>query len=98
MEFIRLPYDPSRNSQDLWIDAGHGHNNVYNATIFPQNVGLGVTKDPELIKKIGTLIVLKVRATGIPFVLLYVLRFIKIQDGVDILKVVAQIIGLFKPC
>jgi beta-glucosidase-like glycosyl hydrolase len=23
------------------IDAVHGHNNVYNATIFPHNVGLG---------------------------------------------------------
>ncbi|KAJ1432174.1 Glycoside hydrolase, family 3, N-terminal [Sesbania bispinosa] len=29
----------------IWgIDAVHGHNNVYNATIFPHNVGLGVTR------------------------------------------------------
>lgn len=26
------------------IDAVHGHNNVYNATLFPHNVGLGVTR------------------------------------------------------
>lgn len=26
------------------IDAVHGHNNVYNATVFPHNVGLGVTR------------------------------------------------------
>ncbi|PKI31296.1 hypothetical protein CRG98_048313, partial [Punica granatum] len=26
------------------IDALHGHNNVYNATIFPHNVGLGATR------------------------------------------------------
>lgn len=26
------------------IDAVHGHNNAYNATIFPHNVGLGVTR------------------------------------------------------
>lgn len=26
------------------IDAVHGHNNVYKATIFPHNVGLGVTR------------------------------------------------------
>lgn len=26
------------------IDAVHGHNNVYGATIFPHNVGLGVTR------------------------------------------------------
>ena len=26
------------------IDAIHGNNNVYNATIFPHNIGLGVTR------------------------------------------------------
>ncbi|KAL2945560.1 Beta-glucosidase BoGH3B [Bienertia sinuspersici] len=41
------------------IDAVHGHNNVYNATIFPHNVGL--------VKKIGAATALEVRATGIPY-------------------------------
>ncbi|GMI90421.1 hypothetical protein like AT5G04885 [Hibiscus trionum] len=50
------------------IDAVHGHNNVYNATIFPHNVGLGATRDPELVKKIGAATALEVRATGIPYV------------------------------
>ncbi|KAJ7964831.1 Beta-glucosidase [Quillaja saponaria] len=50
------------------IDAVHGHNNVYNATIFPHNIGLGVTRDPVLIKKIGDATALEVRATGIPYV------------------------------
>ncbi|KAK7272947.1 hypothetical protein RIF29_13992 [Crotalaria pallida] len=50
------------------IDAVHGHNNVYNATVFPHNVGLGVTRDPVLIKKIGDATALEVRATGIPYV------------------------------
>ncbi|XP_028758113.1 uncharacterized protein LOC114717185 [Neltuma alba] len=49
------------------IDAVHGHNNVYNATIFPHNVGLGVTRDPVLIKKIGEATALEVRATGIQY-------------------------------
>lgn len=49
------------------IDAIHGHNNVYNATIFPHNVGLGVTRDPELLKRIGAATALEVRATGIPY-------------------------------
>ncbi|MBN2849995.1 MAG: hypothetical protein JXK92_04995, partial [Erysipelotrichaceae bacterium] len=35
------------------VDAVHGHNNVQGATIFPHNIGLGATNDPELIKKIG---------------------------------------------
>lgn len=26
------------------IDAVHGHNTVYDATIFPHNIGLGVTR------------------------------------------------------
>ncbi|KAJ6757489.1 hypothetical protein OIU74_026697 [Salix koriyanagi] len=50
------------------IDAVHGHNNVYNATIFPHNVGLGATRDPELVKRIGAATALEVRATGIPYV------------------------------
>lgn len=49
------------------IDAVHGHNNVYNATIFPHNVGLGATRDPVLVKKIGAATALEVRATGIPY-------------------------------
>ncbi|XP_027362787.1 uncharacterized protein LOC113870390 [Abrus precatorius] len=50
------------------IDAVHGHNNVYNATIFPHNVGLGCTRDPELAQRIGAATALEVRATGIPYV------------------------------
>ncbi|CAO2207675.1 unnamed protein product [Urochloa humidicola] len=50
------------------IDAVHGHGNVYGATVFPHNVGLGCTRDPELVKKIGAATALEVRATGIPYV------------------------------
>ncbi|CAO2827016.1 unnamed protein product [Amaranthus hypochondriacus] len=50
------------------IDAVHGHNNVYKATVFPHNVGLGATRDPELVKRIGAATALEVRATGIPYV------------------------------
>ncbi|KAG2395502.1 Beta-xylosidase/alpha-L-arabinofuranosidase 2 [Vigna angularis] len=50
------------------IDAVHGHNNVYNATIFPHNVGLGCTRDPDLAQRIGAATALEVRATGIPYV------------------------------
>ncbi|KDP39683.1 hypothetical protein JCGZ_02703 [Jatropha curcas] len=50
------------------IDAVHGHNNVHNATIFPHNIGLGATRDPQLVKRIGAATALEVRATGIPYV------------------------------
>ncbi|KAL8095064.1 uncharacterized protein LOC141692618 [Apium graveolens] len=49
------------------IDAVHGHNSVYGATIFPHNVGLGATRDPLLVKKIGAATALEIRATGIPY-------------------------------
>ncbi|KAL6888605.1 hypothetical protein ACP4OV_009631 [Aristida adscensionis] len=50
------------------IDAVHGHGYVYRATVFPHNVALGCTRDPELAKKIGAAVALEVRATGIPYV------------------------------
>ncbi|KAL2239257.1 lysosomal beta glucosidase-like [Sesamum indicum] len=49
------------------IDAVHGHNNVYRATIFPHNIGLGATRDPELVKRIGAATAREIRATGIPY-------------------------------
>ncbi|KAE8769646.1 beta-D-glucan exohydrolase isoenzyme ExoI [Hordeum vulgare] len=42
-------------------------NNVYEATIFPHNVGLGTTRDPYLVKRIGEATALEVRATGIQY-------------------------------
>ncbi|HLL67334.1 MAG TPA: glycoside hydrolase family 3 N-terminal domain-containing protein [Micromonosporaceae bacterium] len=35
------------------VDAVHGNNNVYGATIFPHNIGLGATRDPALVQQIG---------------------------------------------
>ncbi|XP_062213254.1 uncharacterized protein LOC133914118 [Phragmites australis] len=49
------------------IDAVHGNNNVYNATIFPHNIGLGATRDPTLVKRIGEATAHEARATGIPY-------------------------------
>lgn len=47
------------------IDAVHGHSNVIGAVIFPHNVGLGCTRDPELVEEINRITALEVRATGI---------------------------------
>jgi beta-glucosidase len=47
------------------IDAVHGHNNVYGATIFPHNVGLGATRNPALIQAIGRATAEEVAGTGI---------------------------------
>ena len=50
----------------VWgTDAVHGHNNVYGATLFPHNIGLGAAHDPELMTRIGRATAAQVRATGI---------------------------------
>lgn len=50
----------------IWgTDAVHGHNNVYGATLFPHNIGLGAAHDPILIERIGRATAAEVRATGI---------------------------------
>lgn len=50
----------------IWgTDAMHGHSNVYGATLFPHNIGLGAARDPKLIKEIGVATAKEVAATGI---------------------------------
>ena len=47
------------------VDAVHGHNNVLDAVIFPHNVGLGCTRNPELVELVSEITAKEVRATGI---------------------------------
>ena len=47
------------------IDAVHGDNNVLGATIFPQEIGMGSTWDPSLVKDEGASAARAVAATGI---------------------------------
>lgn len=47
------------------VDAVHGHNNVYGATMFPHNIGLGATRDADLIERIGSAVAEEVRTTGV---------------------------------
>ena len=50
----------------IWgTDAVHGHNNIYGATLFPHNIGLGAAHDPQLMMRIGRATAEQVRATGI---------------------------------
>ncbi len=50
----------------IWgIDAVHGNNNIYGATLFPHNIGLGAAHDPALMTRIGRVTAQQVRATGI---------------------------------
>jgi beta-glucosidase len=66
-------YDASVDSSDggvaipvIWgADAVHGHTNVIGATVFPHNIGLGATRDPELIRRIGEITAIEMRVTGL---------------------------------
>ncbi len=47
------------------VDAVHGHNNLRNAVIFPHNIGLGATRNAELVERIGRATAIETAATGI---------------------------------
>ena len=50
----------------IWgTDAVHGHTNVVQATIFPHNIALGATRDPDLVRMIGAATATEIEVTGI---------------------------------
>ena len=50
----------------IWgTDAVHGHSNVIGATLFPHNIGLGATGNPDLVRRIGEATSREVAVTGI---------------------------------
>ncbi|WP_189375867.1 glycoside hydrolase family 3 protein [Thermomonas carbonis] len=49
----------------IWgIDAVHGQSNIVGATLFPHNIGLGATRNPDLIREIGRITAVETRTTG----------------------------------
>lgn len=49
-------------------DAVHGNNNIFGATLFPHNIGLGAARNPALLKRIGKATAAEVAATGIDWI------------------------------
>ncbi len=47
------------------IDAVHGDGHIPGATLFPHNIGLGATHDPQLIEQIGRVTAEEVAVTGL---------------------------------
>ena len=47
------------------VDAVHGHSNMRGATIFPHNVGLGATRDSDLVERIGRITARELLATNV---------------------------------
>ncbi|MYN05273.1 glycoside hydrolase family 3 protein [Pseudoduganella sp. DS3] len=53
----------------VWgIDAIHGNSNVFGATLYPHNIGLGAARNPKLAYEVGAATGKAVRATGIAWV------------------------------
>lgn len=46
------------------VDAVHGHNNVPGAVIFPHQIGLGASRDADLVTRVGRATALELAATG----------------------------------
>lgn len=46
------------------VDSVHGHANLLGATVFPHNIGLGATRDPRLVQRIGHITAEETRASG----------------------------------
>ncbi|GAB5457908.1 MAG: exo 1,3/1,4-beta-D-glucan glucohydrolase [Henriciella sp.] len=50
----------------MWgTDAVHGHTNIVGATVFPHNIGLGATRDADLVRRIGQATAVEIEVTGI---------------------------------
>lgn len=61
-----MAVDAAEKIPVIWgTDAVHGDSNVFGATLFPHNIGLGATHDPALIRDIGAATARAVRATGV---------------------------------
>jgi beta-glucosidase len=49
------------------IDAVHGTNYTYDSTLFPQQIGLAATWNPELVAKAAAITAYETRAIGVPW-------------------------------
>lgn len=46
------------------IDTVHGDGNIYGSTVFPQNIGLGASRDPKLVEQVEHITAEETRASG----------------------------------
>ena len=66
-------YEASMDTSDgrqaipiIWgSDAVHGHSNIVGATLFPHNIGLGATRNFDLIRRIGEITAAEMAVTGV---------------------------------
>jgi beta-glucosidase len=46
------------------VDTVHGHGNLQGATVFPHNIGLGASRDPDLVEQVEHIAAIETRASG----------------------------------
>ena len=46
------------------VDSVHGHGNLLGATVFPHNIGLGATRDADLVRRVEHITARETRASG----------------------------------
>ena len=74
--WARMVHDYQQASQETrlgipliyGVDAVHGHNNMRGAVIFPHNIGLGASRDPNLAERIAQITAAEALATGVPWI------------------------------
>lgn len=50
----------------MWgTDAVHGNSCVFGATVFPHNIGLGATRNPQLVRRIGEITAIEAGVSGL---------------------------------
>ena len=66
---VQNPYTTGKTNVPIiyGIDAIHGVNYTVGATLFPQEIGLAATWNPELAKNFGEITAYETRASGIPW-------------------------------
>jgi beta-glucosidase len=72
LDTTRAFHEVARESRDghvpipllFAVDAVHGNNGIEGATIFPHNIGLGATRDAQLVQRIGAATAQEMRALG----------------------------------
>jgi beta-glucosidase len=67
-QFYEASMDPALGKNAIPVvwgsDSVHGDSNIIGATVFPHNIGLGATRDADLIRKIGEITAQETWITG----------------------------------
>lgn len=64
---IAIKETPNKIPVIYGIDAIHGANYTSGSTLFPHNIGMAASRNPELVKKAAQITAIETRAVGIPW-------------------------------